>query len=370
MNFDVAVIGAGIVGTACAASLSSAGLRGVLIDPNGVATGTTAAGMGHIVVMDDSEAQFALTQYSQRLWNELADELPRSCEFEPRGTIWVAADEEEMSEVHRKRQFYDSRGLETEVLDERALRESEPNLRTGLAGGLLVAGDSVVYQLTASRSLLKKALSKGWVALFGHAAIEILEEGVMLSNGDVVRARYVVNAAGISAPQISPGLVIEKRKGHLVITDRYPKFARHQLVELGYLRSAHGRDKDSVAFNLQPRATGQVLIGSSRQFGAENASIDLGILRQMIARAIEYMPNLKEVAVVRAWAGFRPATPDNLPYIGPSPAQENTYIAAGHEGLGITTALGTAALVTDMIVGREPAIAIDPYLPARKITLN
>ena len=361
------MIGAGIVGAACAASLSSAGLNVVLIDGNGIATGTTAAGMGHIVVMDDSEAQFALTQYSQQLWKQLADEMPPSAEFVRCGTIWVAADDEEMSEVHRKNEFYSERGIATEILDAQALREAEPNLRVGLAGGLLVRSDHVVYQLTASRFLVDKARSSGAVLKFGNAVSEITDNGVRLVSGDVVNASVVINAAGINAPQLSPGIRIDKRKGHLVITDRYSNFSRHQLVELGYLRSAHGRDAGSVAFNLQPRATGQMLLGSSRQFGVSDTFIDRDILKRMTSRAFEYMPRLRELSAVRVWTGFRPSTPDNLPYIGISPTQSNTYIAAGHEGLGITTSLGTAELITAAINGREPAIPVAPYSPTRAI---
>src|SRR5205807_306834 len=99
MTFDAAIVGAGIVGAACAASLASAGLSVAVVDANPPATGTTAAGMGHIVVMDDSEAQFALTNYSRKLWNDLARELPATSEYEFCGTIWVAADDEEMQEV-------------------------------------------------------------------------------------------------------------------------------------------------------------------------------------------------------------------------------------------------------------------------------
>ncbi|MBP7476183.1 MAG: FAD-binding oxidoreductase, partial [Pyrinomonadaceae bacterium] len=139
----------------------------------------------------------------------------------------------------------------------------------------------------------------------------------------------------------------------------------HQLIELGYLKSAHGKDADSVAFNVQPRSTGQVLLGSSRQFGAETSEIDNSIVSRMTARAFEYMPKLRDLAAVRIWTGFRPATPDNLPYIGKIPGFENVYAAAGHEGLGITTSLGTAELLTDEILGRKPAISPEAYLPGR-----
>jgi glycine/D-amino acid oxidase-like deaminating enzyme len=368
MSFDVAVVGAGIVGAACAANLTSTGLSVVLVDRRGIASGTTAAGMGHVVVMDDSEAQFALTRYSQQLWDELASELPDLCEFEKCGTIWVAADEEEMGEVRRKNQFYASRGVSSEILDEKMLREAEPNLREGLAGGLLVSGDSVVYQLTATKFLLDKAAKQGAVLKVGKRAIGITDNSVRIENGDLVSAGKIVNAAGIGAAALSPELRITPRKGHLIITDRYPNFVRHQLVELGYLKSAHGKASDSVAFNVQPRATQQILLGSSRQFGIESSEIDYSILRRMTARAFVYMPQLRKLSAIRVWTGFRPATPDNLPYVGRLPESKNIYVAAGHEGLGITTSLATGVLVTDAILGRQSAIPIEPYLPGRKIT--
>ncbi len=365
MTFDVVIIGAGIVGAACAASLSSAGLRVVVIESTGIGSGTTSAGMGHIVVMDDSAAQFALTRYSQKLWDALEPDLPKLSEFEHCGTIWVAVDDEEMKEVRRKHGYYTERGIASEILDEQAIRAAEPNLREGLAGGLLVESDSVVYQLFATRFLIEKAKQHGAELKVGKRVVEINAQGVRLENGDFVTAKTVVNAAGFAAADLSPGLRIAKRKGHLVITERYPNFARHQLVELGYLKSAHGTETDSVAFNVQPRSTGQVLLGSSRQFGAVDSEIDYAILRRMTARAFEYMPKLRELSTTRVWTGNRPATPDNLPYIGRLPDHEHIYIAAGHEGLGITSSLGTGELIADAILGRESAIPLEPYSPSR-----
>src|ERR1700689_5347213 len=151
--YDVVIAGAGIVGAACADEFSARGMRVAVVDRDVVGGGATAAGMGHIVVMDDSEAQFALTRYSQQLWRALRSELPDDVEYEETGTIWVAADEEEMAEVRRKNDYYAHRGVPTTVLDSRALRQLEPNLREGLAGGLLVAEDAVGYPPGAARFL-------------------------------------------------------------------------------------------------------------------------------------------------------------------------------------------------------------------------
>src|SRR5262249_45618793 len=153
----------------------------------------------------------------------------------------------------------------------------EPNLMENLPGGLLVEADSVVYQLCATTFLIEKAKRNGAEVRTGTRVVKIYDDGVTLENGSIVNAGKTVNAAGVSAPNLSKGLKIAKRKGHLVITERYPDFVSHQLIELGYLKSAHGNDTDSVAFNIQPRSTGQILIGSSRQFGMDDADVDQSI---------------------------------------------------------------------------------------------
>lgn len=365
-SFDVVIVGAGIVGAACALECAQAGLRVVIVEAGIVGGGATAAGMGHIVVMDDSDAQFALTRYSQELWLKMKDELPKEVEFETTGTIWVAADEEEMKEVRRKHAYYSSRGVPCEILDTKALERAEPNLRKGLVGGLLVSDDAVLYPPTAAGWLWSRAQSCGARA---HQArvVAINEVGVALSDGTCFTAGATVVATGAWATELDSGLEIKKRKGHLAITDRYPDFVRHQLVELGYLKSAYSTAADSVAFNVQPRATGQILIGSSRQFGAEDTDIEHRVISSMLARACEYLPNLATKAVVRCWTGFRAATPDKLPLIGPSTKKHNVWFATGHEGLGITTSVGTAKLLVDQILGRASAIPFEPYLPSRQL---
>jgi D-hydroxyproline dehydrogenase subunit beta len=362
--FDVVVIGGGIVGAACAAECAAQKLSVAIVEARMVGGGATAAGMGHLVVMDDSEAQFALTRYSQLLWNELRDELPRDVEHDACGTIWVAADDEEMEEVFRKQRFYSERGVPVEVLDAQALAEAEPNLHPGLIGGLRVPGDSVIYPPCAARFFVERAQSHGARLFVGSAVETVTKDGVRLRDGMSLSAGAVINAAGSWSPELTRGLSVKKRKGHLVITDRYPNFLRHQLVELGYLKSAHAVTSDSVAFNIQPRMTGQLLIGSSRQFDVDDNRVDAGIVTRMLARAMDYLPGLGKLSALRTWTGFRAATPDKLPLIGPDSAQ-GRYLATGHEGLGITTSLGTAKLVVDQILNRSPAIPIQPYLPSR-----
>lgn len=364
-SYDVLIIGAGIVGAACADACAKEGLHVGIVEADIIGGGATAAGMGHLVVMDDSQAQFSLTHYSRKLWHRLAPELPGDVEFELCGTIWVAADEEEMAAVRRKKEFYESRGVAAEILDAKSLREAEPNLRDELAGGLLVPDDCVIYAPCAARFLIEQAQRRGAALYLPRVVAEIRSDSVRLNDGTLIFTRWIVNAAGTWSPLLTPGIEVKKRKGHLVITDRYPGFVRHQIVELGYLKSAHSFTKESVAFNVQPRRTGQVLIGSSRQFGVESQEIDSQILGRMLARAEEYLPNVKSLSALRSWTGFRAATPDKLPLIGPWPSQENLFLATGHEGLGITTSLGTARLVVDQLLGRKTEIPAELYLASR-----
>lgn len=360
-------MGAGIVGAACARELKRAGMRVIVCEESGViGGGATAAGMGHLAVMDDSEAQFALTSYSQSLWRELAPELPASAEYLPCGSLWVAADDEEMVEVHRKYRFYAERGIPVEVLDEGQLAAAEPHLRPGLAGGLRMPADSVCYPPCATAWLLE-----GIPVAFGRRAVAVSGSGVEFEDGAILDAPVIVLATGTAIRRLIPDAPVAPRKGHLLITDRYPGFLNHQIIELGYLKSAHSTESDSVAFNAQPRKTGQILIGSSRQFGrqfgAEDAGIDRHILERMLARAVEYMPGLGDLSAIRTWTGFRAATPDKLPLIGRAPGTVGIWLATGHEGLGISTSLATARLLADEILGRDSAIPRDPYKPERTL---
>jgi glycine/D-amino acid oxidase-like deaminating enzyme len=322
--------------------------------------------MGHIVVMDDSPAQLALTVYSRSLWLAESATLPAAVEYKSRGTIWVAADDEEMAEVHGKISTYKTAGVASHVLTPSELRKLEPNLREGLAGGLLVPDDGVSHPPAAAAFFLTEAQRVG-ARLFPVSALSASNGEVRLANGVSLSADRIVLAVGTECGLL-PALPMKKRKGHLVITESHPGFIHHQLVELGYLKSAHKVAADSVAFNIQPRQSGQLVIGSSRQYGSEDPAVEPAILKEMIDRAKAYMPKLANVSALREWAGFRAATSDKLPLIGPAKGisdDPTLWLAVGFEGLGITSSLGAARLLTDGILGRASAIDATSYLPLR-----
>jgi len=359
---DVLVIGAGIVGAACAQELASAGLSVGIVEKSEPAFGATAAGMGHILVLDDSEAQIRLTAYSRDLWHGLAPSY--RTEFRTTGTLWVAANEQEMGAIEGRRDFYRKYGVDAEVVGQDQLYQLEPALAPGLAGGMRIPSDAVLYPPTATTELLDRAFRSG--ATYLRSEIKSIGAHLVeLVNGETMETTHVVLAAGADATKLFPSLPIRKRKGHLAITDRLPRpLIRHQLIETGYLQSAHGSDDASVAFNLQPRSTGQLLIGSSRQFESSR-EVELPIVERMLAQAVSYVPALRDCLITRIWTGFRAATPDGLPLIGPHSGIPGLILATGHEGLGISTSLATAKLVRQHITGTKAEIDPAPYLPDR-----
>ncbi|WP_035512517.1 NAD(P)/FAD-dependent oxidoreductase [Paraburkholderia nodosa] len=368
---DVVVIGAGIVGAACSHELAAQGLNVLVIERAGVGGGVTAAGMGHLVVMDDTPAEFALSAWSLALWHALAPGLDARHAFLRCGTLWVAADQEELALAQTRQQALQRQGVACSMLDARQLHEAEPGLRNGLVGGMIVDNDAVVYAPAVAAWLLEQPVSGRLTRRTQTEVARIDRAGVHLADGEIIGAGAVLIANGLAALDLLPRLPLQAKKGHLLITDRYPGTIRHQILELGYIKSAHNASGTSVAFNVQPRPTGQLLIGSSRQFDSTDPAVEPAILARMLRRATEYLPQLPALNAIRAWTGFRPASSDGMPLIGPAASfadddsHPSTWLATGHEGLGVTTALGTAKLIAAQMLGRAAEIDATPYLPAR-----
>ena len=359
------VVGAGIIGAACAAALAEKGVVVTVIERGFPACGTTAAGMGHLVAMDDSPAQLALTARSLELWREVLGDRSHDVELERTGTLWIAETDEQLAALRDKQATYKAVGIDSEILDETQLAAAEPNLRRGLPGALRVEGDSVLYPPAAALALLDRARAQGARVVRGE--VSALEANTVVCDGRRLTADIMVRATGAGVTQLLPDLPIVPRKGHLAITDRHSGFCRHQIVETGYLTSAHVMTNESVAFNVQPRRTGQVLVGSSRELVGWDGSINRVVLARMLERAVSFMPALANLSVIRVWTGFRPTTSDKLPLIGWWPAIPGLMIAAGHEGLGITTATATAEIIAALALGTRSPVDPAPFAPDRRM---
>lgn len=363
---DVVVIGGGIIGAAIARELASAKLSVVIVERAFAGAGSTGAAMGHLVVMGDSRGELALTVHSRKRWHEWLRQAPPSTEPAHTGTIWIAADDAELAAAKRKAVALARGGVATELLDRGQLHEAEPELAPDLVGGLRIPDDMVCYPPAAARWLADEAIRLGAEWIEGRV-IGIESGRVRLSDGRSIAAEHVVVAAGPWSTELLPELPLIPRRGHLAISSRTPIRLHHQVIELGYLASAHSMDAASVAFNIQPRTTGQLLIGSSRELVGFDTAINRSLLARMLHHAQRFVPAVSRVPISRVWTGFRPAVADATPLIGRWPAPGNLWVATGHEGLGITMAPGTAELITAAITGDTPPIDPLPYRPDRDL---
>ena len=325
--------------------------------------GATGAGMGHLVVMDDNPAELALSRHSLNLWRELAPRLGADSAYSGCGTLWLAADAAEMAAAEEKYERLTANGIACRLLTARELTGAEPALRSGLAGALEVTGDGIVYAPSTAQWLLAQGGDR--IQTETAHVTQLEAGGVVLSDGSRRHAPQVLLANGVHATTLCPELPIQPKKGHLLITDRYPGTVHHQLVELGYVTSAHHSDGPSVAFNVQPRPTGQLLIGSSRQFDNDDPEVEAAMIAALLQRALGYLPGLAELNVLRSWTGLRAATPDGLPILGQHPWRESLWLAVGHEGLGVTTAPASAQLLVAEMTGTAPAFDPAPYAATR-----
>lgn len=363
LDADIIVVGAGIVGAACARALAETGQCVLVLDDR--RGGATAAGMGHLVVMDDNPAELALSTLSLDIWRQWMSQLPAACAWHSCGTLWVASNALEMDAAADKRARLQASGVRCDLVNAATLRQLEPALRPDLAGGLRVPGDAIVYAPNVAQWLLNADPHRAQVTLRQANVVAIDAPEVKLADGSELRARAVVLANGVHATALCPDLPIRAKKGQLLITDRYPGTVRHQLVELGYVTSAHHATGPSVAFNVQPRPTGQLLVGSSREFDDTSTTLNLPLLEQMLKRATDYVPSLKGCNAIRTWTGLRAATPDSLPLLGPHPTRKGLWLAVGHEGLGVTTAPASAQILTALMTASTSPIDPTPYLAHR-----
>ena len=281
---DVIVIGAGIIGAACAWRLAREGIASRWWT---IAAPAPAAGMGHLVCMDDNPAELALSAYSLRLWREVTGCMPQACAWRGCGTLWLADKVDEMAIAEqngRGWRSWGSRGTADGGADRR--RGADAAARSGR--GLRVPGDAAFcmrrsrlagcWPTVARRSTWCMAKHQRW------------KRGRAAGGRQAPGCAYSGPACGLRANSLLPQTLLHAKKGHLAITDRYPPRVRHQLVELGYGASAHASGGTSVAFNVQARPTGQWLIGSSRQFDAVDSALDMPVLAAMLTRAQHFCP--------------------------------------------------------------------------------
>lgn len=372
-SLDVVIIGAGVVGAACAYYAARAGLSAAVVDRGPVAGGTTGAGEGNLLVSDkEAGPELDLALLSARLWRELALELPREVEYEAKGGLVVAAEE---ATVKALRGFADGQraaGVDAVEVGPGELRELEPHLAPDLAGGFHYPQDAQVQPAQAAARLL--AASGARVHL-GEEVAELLRgpsgelRGVRTARRDLL-APAVVNAAGTWGGAVAAlagvTLPVLPRRGFVLVTEPLPRVVRHKVYAADYIADvASGSAALQSSAVVEGTPAGPVLIGATRERVGFDRSLSTEALRRLAVQAAALFPVLADVRVLRTYHGFRPYLPDHLPAIGADPRVPGLLHACGHEGAGIGLAPATGLLIAATLTGSGPPLDPTPFTPSR-----
>ncbi|MEU3917706.1 FAD-binding oxidoreductase [Streptomyces sp. NPDC029004] len=372
---DVIVVGAGVIGAACAYYAARAGLSVTVIDRGPVAGGTTGAGEGNLLVSDKEPGpELELALLSTGLWQELAELLPPQIEYEPKGGLVVASGEAGMRALRDFAAGQDKAGVRAEEVPADRLNDLEPHLAAGLAGGFHYPQDAQVMPALAAAHLLRAGGGRVCLRL-GEEVTGLLTtadgsvRGVRTPAGDM-HAPYVVNAAGTWGGDLARLAGVElpvlPRRGFVLVTEPLPRVVRHKVYSADYVADvASGSAALQTSAVVEGTPAGPVLIGASRERVGFDTTLSTEVVRRLAAQATALFPVLAGVRAMRTYAGFRPYLPDHLPAIGHDPRVPGLLHACGHEGAGIGLAPATGLLIARCLDGREPPLDLGPFRPGR-----
>lgn len=371
---DAVVIGAGVVGAACAYYLAAAGLRVVVVDRGRIASGTTSAGEGNILVSDKElgpELQLAL--HSRRLWGQLAAELP-DFEFEPKGGLVVASSQRMAERLAETANAQRAHGVEVSEPTAAELREIEPELSRELLSAARYPQDAQVQPMLAAARLLA-ALPKQ-VSVAEDTLVTGFQRdasgqlvGVTTNHGDC-STPIVVNAAGTWGGELAQfagvRLPVMPRRGFILVTQPVRQVIRHKVYTAEYLLNvasdSAGLETSTV---VESTRAGTVLIGATRERVGFDRTVNQLALSRLARGAIELFPFLGQVRLIRSYFGFRPYCPDHLPVIGADSRVPGLFHACGHEGAGIGLAPATGQLIAQQATGQSTSLDLTAFRPER-----
>ncbi len=372
---DVVVIGAGAVGAACAYFATQAGLSVQVLDRGAIASGSSSAGEGNLLVSDKEPGpELDLALLSHRLWvGELAEYGPL-WEFDAKGALVVASSDTGLAGLRALATAQTALGITVHEADPAVLLDYEPHLSPHILGGAFYPQDAQLQPMLLVAHLLRLARAGGATVHPATPVVGLLRDGprvigVRTSHGEL-HAGAVVNAAGVWAGEVArlAGVTVPvlPRRGFVLVTEPMPVTIRHKVYAAEYVADvASTSDALQTSAVVEGTPAGTVLIGASRERVGFDRRPSIEAMARLACGAQALFPVLADATVMRSYLGFRPYCPDHLPIIGPDPRAPGLWHACGHEGAGIGLSAATGSLVAQSLCGHEPAISLEPFSPDR-----
>ena len=379
LQSHVVVIGGGVIGTSIAYHLSKRHIDVILVERDDIASGTSGACDGSVFLQTKKPgAHLQMALESAKMMERLAGELQRDIEYDKNGGMIVIKSRDDMPFMRERVEQQRKIGVEVELLDAHQAREMQPCLSSDIAGATYSAMDAQVNPMTLCLAFAEAARRMGAKILTNTTVTDILTEngrveGIVTSRG-VIKSDVVVNAAGVYAPiigrMVGIDLPITPRRGQLVVTEPIPPLVKGIMNCSRYIISkfsAHGANIPlGVGMALEQTRAGTLLIGSTREFVGYDRSVTHEAMRAILKRASDFIPSIRELNVIRSFAGLRPHTPDGMPILGKVDGIQGFIMAAGHEGDGIALSPITGFLIAELIAtGKMPAEYIAEASPSK-----
>ncbi len=372
---DVVIVGAGAVGAACAYFMARAGLSVHVVERDAIASGTSSACEGNLLVSDkEAGPELDLALYSRGVWTHDLAEHGRHWEFEAKGGLVVVASEQGALTLNALATRQRNAGIDVCDVPAADLRHYEPHLGPSLAAGAFYPQDAQVQPMLLVAHLLRMARELGatvqtQTAVTGLRRTGDRVTGVQTRDGSVA-AGAVVNAAGPWASSVARLAQLElpvlPRRGFVLVTEPLPQVVRHKVYAGEYVANVLSSDSGlQTSPVVESTPSGTVLIGSSRERVGFDRTVSLPVLSSLARQAVALFPMLRTVKAMRSYLGFRPYCPDHLPVIGEDQRAPGLWHAGGHEGAGIGLSVGTAKLLAQTLVGTPADLDLAPFAPAR-----
>lgn len=358
---DVLVVGGGVVGCAVASELSDRGVSVTLADGRGIGQGASQASAGMLAPYKEGLHDPVLQGLGVRslaLHAALAQRLgPSRVLFARQGSMDVAFDDPGAAQLSQFAEALHRDGIEHERLDAAGAMAAEPALTPGVTAALLVPAHAVVGVLELAQALWQAAATRG--ARHVAAGVQRIVPGhgtVRVETFDgVIDAPHVVLATGCWSGQIdlagAPPLPVRPVRG--------------QLLALQWDGPPLTRTLWGPRCYLVPRADGTLLVGATtEEVGFDERATAAGV-HGLLAAACELIPRAWGAGFRGVRVGLRPGTPDDRPIVGRSARIDGLVYATGHYRNGALLAPLTAALVADLIEGRDEDPMLKPLDPLR-----
>ena len=374
-NPDAIVIGAGLVGACSALSLVNAGLRVLVLDRGPVASGTTGAGEGNILVSDkEPSAELTLALRSRDAWFEINTDIGGGFELEDKGGVVVSRSEKGISDLKKLSAIQAQHGIEVVELDAKGIKAIEPHISDSVEYAVLYPQDAQCQPMLAAAQIMRAVKKRGGAFIQGENVKSInVKSGKVVgltTEKNTYTCPIVINATGTWAGEIAKMagsyLPIMPRRGFILVTAPAPKIVHHKVYDADYVANVASSDADlQSSAVVEGTESGTILIGASRERVGFKSDLDVAVLRQLARQAISLFPVLSNIALLRAYRGFRPYAPDHLPVIGEDANVTGLWHAAGHEGAGIGLAPATGELITAQITSTKTFMDPTPFSPKR-----